>query len=329
MSVKTRLLKDSINPQKIWIPGASGMVGAAIIRQLKTYQREQKVNITIIPTTRHDIDVTKANQVERFYRDHSPDIVILCAAKVGGIQANLNEPAAFLMQNIAIAQNVIDGAYRHHVKKLLFLGSSCIYPKNATCPINEDALLSGTLEPSNQSYAIAKIAGLKMCQAYRAQYGCDFISVMPCNLYGPHDNFHTENAHVPAALLHRFHQAKINAAPHVVIWGSGKPLREFMHVDDMADACVFLLEHYHDAAPINIGTGMDISIHDFAIMIKDITGYNGQIMFDTTRPDGVSRKTLDISKLRHLGWAPRITLHDGLRQYYNWYLTHQDELRLA
>lgn len=305
--------------QKIWVPGANGMVSSAIIRRLSNE------DIQTITTTRNDLDLLNSSHVEAFYQKEKPDLVILAAAKVGGIHANTEYPADFISENLQIQQNVITGAYRASVKKLLFLGSSCIYPKGCPQPIKEDYLLTGPLETTNEWYAIAKIAGLKLCQAYRKQYGCDFISAMPTNLYGPNDNFHPENSHVPAALLQRFHKAKVNGDDKVMIWGSGKPFREFLHVDDLADACIFLLKHYSDESPINIGTGSDVSISNFAKLIQSTIGFNGNIEFDINRPDGMPRKRLDVSKLKALGWENKIILNDGLKQYYQWYLDHHND----
>ncbi len=309
-------MSDKLNLQdkKIWVCGANGMVGSAIIRKLADE------GIEALATTRQDVDVLDVAQVEAFYKKHSPDIVVLAAAKVGGIHANNTYPVDFIAENLQAQQNIINNAYRHSVEKLLFLGSSCIYPKECPQPIKEEYLLSGPLEPTNEPYAIAKIAGIKLCQAYNRQYGCNFISAMPTNLYGQNDNFHPENSHVPAALLQRFHQAKKNNDDKITVWGTGRPCREFMHVDDLADACIFLLRHYSDDAHINVGTGQDISIADFAHLIKDIVGFEGDIEFDTSRPDGTMLKKMDVSKLAALGWSSKIGLNDGLKTYYKWYL---------
>lgn len=304
----------NLHDKKIWIPGANGMVGSALVRRL------EKDGINCIATRRQDVDLLDTNQVNNFYANMKPDGVILSAAKVGGIHANNTYPADFLSQNIRIQQNVIDGAYEHGVQKLLFLGSTCIYPKHCHQPINEDSLLTGPLEPTNEWYAIAKIAGVKLCQAYRKQYGCDFISAMPTNLYGPNDNFDPENSHVPAALLQRFHQAKINGNESVTVWGTGTPLRDFLHVDDLADACIFLMQNYSDASPVNVGMGQDISIGDFAHLIATVVEFKGDIVFDTTRPNGTPRKCTDASKIHAIGWKHSINLEDGLKKYYQWYL---------
>jgi len=303
-----------IDNPKIWVPGANGMVGSALVRRLK------KENAEILATTRNDLDLRDPSGVNLFYRNTRPDLVVLAAAKVGGIHANNTYPADFIADNLQIQNNVIIGAKNHNVKKLLFLGSSCSYPKNCSQPIKEEYLLNGPLEPTNEWYAVAKIAGIKMCQAYRRQYECDFISAIPTNLYGPMDNFHPENSHVPAALLSRFHEAHRKGLKSVTVWGTGKPLREFLHVDDLADACIFLLKNYSDESPLNIGTGEDISIGDFAELIKDTVGFSGNIGFDTSRPDGMFRKRLDVSKIHALGWRHRINLQSGLRHYYQWYL---------
>ncbi len=305
--------------KKIWVPGANGMVGSAIVRRLSTEGTQ------IFATTRDDVNLNDSSQVQEFYQKVNPDVVILAAAKVGGIHANKTYPVDFISENLQIQQNVITGAYRSSVKKLLFLGSSCIYPKECPQPIKEEYLLTGPLEPTNEWYAVAKIAGIKLCQAYRKQYGCDFITAMPTNLYGPNDNFHPENSHVPAALLQRFHKAKVDNAKNVVVWGTGKPSREFLHVDDLADACVFLLQNYSEMQHINIGTGIDISIAGFADLVKQCVGFEGDITFDTSRPDGTQRKLLDVSKIKALGWKSNIRLEEGLKQYYQWYLEHKSD----
>lgn len=310
--------KFDLGDKTIWVPGANGMVGSALVRRLSAEA------VHLVATTRDQVDLTNCAEVSSFYRDTRPDLVILAAARVGGIHANKTYPVDFLAENLQIQQNVIVGAHQASVKKLLFLGSSCIYPRSCAQPIKEEDLLTGTLEPTNQWYAIAKIAGIKLCQAYRTQYGCDYISAIPNNLYGPNDNFHPENSHVPAALLRRFHEAKINDAKNVVVWGSGKPCREFLHVDDLADACVFLLKNFSDFQHVNIGTGSDISIADFADLIKNTVGFSGDIVFDTHRPDGMPRKLLDVSKLKELGWKSGMDLEDGLKKYYQWYLENKN-----
>ena len=257
-----------------------------------------------------------------FFADEKPDYVFLAAAKVGGIYSNNKYRAEFLYDNLAIQSNVIHSSYVNKVKKLMFLGSSCIYPKMASQPLKEEYLLTGPLEPTNEPYAIAKIAGLKMCEAYRDQYGCNFISVMPTNLYGPNDNYHPENSHVLPALLRKFHEAKINNQPTVTVWGTGNALREFLHTDDFADACVFLMNSYNEKQFVNIGVGSDISIKDLALLIKKVTGYEGGIIFDTSKPDGTPRKLMDTSKLNSLGWQPQIDLEQGINSVYKDYVLH-------
>lgn len=290
------------------------MVGSAVVRRL------QKESVTILAPTRQELNLLDAQAVNAFYAQQSPDIVVLAAAKVGGIHANNSYPAEFITENIKMQSHVIEGAWRFSSKKLLFLGSSCVYPKECPQPIKEDYLMRGPLEPTNEGYAIAKIAGIKMCQAYRRQYGCDFISLMPTNLYGPNDNFHPQNSHMPAALLARFHEARMKKLKKVTVWGTGKPLREFLHVDDLADACVFLLEHYSQAMPINVGTGKDIPVGRMAELIKDTVGFEGEMTFDTSYPDGTYQKKLDVTQLHALGWRHKIELQEGLKMYYEWYL---------
>ncbi len=299
---------------KVWIPGCHGMVGLALARRL------QSENVSVIATTRQDVDLMDAEAVKGFYLKNKPDLVFLSAAKVGGIGANQAYPADFIGQNLCIQYNVIHFAKVFEVKKLIFLGSSCVYPKACPQPIQEASLLSGPLEPTNEWYAIAKIAGIKMCQAYRRQFSCDFISLMPINLYGPHDNFDQELGHLPAALLARFHEAKVAGAEHVKVWGTGRPYREFMYVDDLADACVFAAKYYSEEMPLNIGSGDELSIAEFAEKIKTVVGYEGRLEFDHSRPDGTYRKVLDHARLHALGWRPRVPLSIGLKQYYQWYL---------
>ena len=313
-------LSFSLENKKIWVPGSSGMVSSSIIRKLKSE------NLNFIATNREEVDLLSQTDVNLFYKNYNPDVVILSAAKVGGIYANSNKPADFIYENLLIQSNVIHGAKLNNIKKLIFLGSSCIYPKECPQPIKEVYLLTSTLEKSNEAYAIAKIAGLKMCQAYRYQYGCDFISLMPTNLYGPNDNFDPKNSHVPAALISRFHKAKVNNDKNVVVWGTGKPLREFLHVDDLADASVFLLKNYSNSLPINVGTGSDISIQEFSKKISKVVGYKGQISFDTSMPDGTMKKRLDVSRINSLGWSHKINLDDGLHDYYAWYKKNVNEV---
>jgi GDP-L-fucose synthase len=292
--------------KRVYVAGHRGMAGSAIVRRLAGEDCE------ILTAPRSELDLTKADDTERWLKDAKPDVVFHAAAKVGGIAYNNAYPVDFLAENLAIALNVIRGAYNVGVGKLLFLGSSCIYPKLAPQPMREDMLLTGSLEPTNEWYAVAKIAGLKLVEAYRRQYKADFISVMPTNLYGPGDNYHPEHSHVPAALIRRFHEAKLSGAPVVTVWGTGTPRREFMSVDDLADACVFTLKHYSADEFINIGTGQDITIGEFAGLIADIVGYKGKIAFDTTRPDGTPQKLLDVSKLARLGWRAQTGLREGL-----------------
>ncbi len=312
-----------LSGQRVWVAGHHGMVGSAIVRRLRSEDCE------IITADRSRVDLLRQDQVEAFLHDARPKAVFLAAAKVGGIHANDSYPADFLYQNLSIAANVIHGAFRVGVEKLLFLGSSCIYPREAPQPIPEHVLLSGRLEPTNEWYALAKIAGIKLCQAYRRQHRCDFISAMPANLFGPGDNFHPENSHVPAALLRRFHEAKTAGAPEVTVWGTGTPRREFLYVDDLADACVFLMRSYSGESPVNVGTGTDITIAEFAKAVRHVVGYEGAIRYDATRPDGVPRKVKDVGTLNRLGWQARTPLLDGLGRYYAWFLKNERALRAA
>ncbi len=300
----------SLKSKRIWVAGHNGMVGSAIVRRL------EQENCTILTADRAQLDLTRQEQVENWIDQHKPDAIFLAAAKVGGIHANDIYPADFLYENLAIETNIIRTAYSRNVEKLLFLGSSCIYPKETPQPIKPEQLLTGPLETTNEWYAVAKIAGIKLCQAYRKQHGCNFISLIPTNLYGPGDNYHPENAHVPAALIRRFHEAKLSGAKEVTIWGSGAPLREFMHVDDLADACVFSMRGYNDAEPLNVGTGEEVSIMGFAKMVAKIVGYDGQIKTDSNKPDGMRRKLIDSSKLNNMGWTPRYTLKEGVAEVY-------------
>jgi len=294
---------------KIYIAGHRGMAGSAILRRL---QKEGYTNL--VCRTSQELDLRNQQAVADFFSQEKPEYVFLAAAKVGGILANNTYKADFIYENLAIQNNVIHQSYKHAVKKLLFLGSSCIYPKFAPQPIKEEYLLTGTLEPTNEPYAIAKIAGIKMCQAYREQYGCNFISVMPTNLYGEGDNYDPQNSHVIAALIRKFYEAKRDGKPQVEIWGTGTPRREFLNADDLADACYFLMLHYDSPEIINIGVGEDISIKDLALLIKEIVGYEGELFFDTSKPDGTPRKLLDVSKLHNLGWRHRIGLREGIEQ---------------
>lgn len=302
--------------EKVYIAGHRGMVGSAIARRL---QKEGFANI--VTRTSGELDLRDQAAVREFFAKESPDHVFLAAAKVGGIMANNTYRAEFLYDNLLIESNIIDAAYRSGTKKLLFLGSSCIYPKLAPQPLKEDYLLTGPLEETNEPYAIAKIAGIKLCDAYRAQYGCNFISVMPTNLYGPNDNYDLNTSHVLPALLRKFHEAKVSSAPAVTIWGSGKPRREFLHADDLADACFFLMQRYNEPGLVNIGTGEDLEIGELALLIKRIVGYPGDIRHDTSKPDGTPRKLMDVSKLARLGWKAGIPLEEGLHRVYDAYKT--------
>jgi len=305
---------------KIHIAGHRGMVGAALVRACQTR------GFSALVTRNHaELDLTRQEAVEAFYAAERPDVVIIAAAKVGGIHANNTQPAEFIYENLAIATHLIHGAWRAGVKKLLFLGSTCIYPKLAPQPIREDALLTGPLEPTNEAYAVAKIAGLELCKFYRRQYGCDFISAMPTNLYGPNDNFNPETSHVLPAMLRNFHDAKVNGLPSVTCWGTGTPRREFLHVDDLADACLHLLTHYAGEQHVNVGTGEDLTIRDLAERVAATVGYQGRLEWDPARPDGTPRKLTDVSRLHALGWHHRISLPDGLRAVYAWYREHVAE----
>lgn len=297
---------------KIYIAGHRGMVGSAIHRNLLS-----KGFKNFVFKTSQELDLRNQTQVAQFFETEKPDYVFLAAAKVGGIQANNVYRAEFLYDNLMIQNNVIHQAYLNRVKKLLFLGSSCIYPKLAPQPLKEEYLLSGYLEDTNEPYAIAKIAGIKMCENYRRQYGCDFISVMPTNLYGPNDSYNLNNSHVLPALIRKFHEAKENNQPFVEMWGTGSPLREFLHADDMADACTFLMQTYNGTQHVNIGTGVDLSIKDLAVLIKTIVGYTGEIKHDLTKPDGTPRKLMDVGFLHSLGWKHNIDLEQGIRAVYN------------
>ncbi|MDB5652501.1 MAG: GDP-L-fucose synthase [Tardiphaga sp.] len=301
--------------KKVFVAGHRGMVGSAIVRRLV------QENCQILVADRSELNLLNEEQTARWFKQNRPDVVVLAAAKVGGIGANSALPVDFLCENLRIELNVIQASHDCNVDRLLFLGSSCIYPKYAKQPIHEDELLTGPLEPTNEWYAIAKIAGLKMCQAYRQQFGDDFIAAMPTNLYGPGDNYHPEHSHVPAALLRRFHEAKLSGTASVSVWGTGAPLREFLYVDDMADACVFLLKRYSDYAPVNVGTGDEVSIGQFAELVAEIVGYGGSLTFDTAKPDGTPRKLLDSSRIRAFGWSPKTSLRDGLSNAFSDFLS--------
>ncbi|MGV6851225.1 MAG: GDP-L-fucose synthase family protein [bacterium] len=317
-------MDTNILNSRIYVAGHHGMVGSAIVRRLKELGAQH-----VLTRDRKDLDLTDKAAVQQFFADQRPDYVFLAAAKVGGILANETYPAEFIHDNLAIELNVIDSAYQHSVKRLVFLGSSCIYPKNARQPMTESELLNGRLEPSNDAYAIAKIAGIKMCESYNRQYKTDFRSLMPTNLYGPGDNFHPQNSHVLPALLRRFVEAKETQAEHIVLWGSGTPKREFLHVEDMANAAVYFMgldadQYWSVAEPrcshINIGTGEDLSISELAAMIAKITGYQGEIVYDRDKPDGTPRKLLDVSRANQLGWKAQVSLQTGINMTYSWYL---------
>ncbi len=300
---------------KIYIAGHRGMVGSAIYRKLVA---EGYTNL--ITRTSKELDLRDQRAVFSFFEQERPDYVFLAAAKVGGIIANNTYRADFLYENLEIQNNIIHQSYKHDVKKLMFLGSSCIYPKLAPQPLKEEYLLTGLLEETNEPYAIAKIAGIKMCDAYRAQYNCNFVSVMPTNLYGYNDNYHPQNSHVLPALIRKFHEAKVNATPEVIIWGSGSPMREFLFADDLADACYFLMETYNEPTLINIGTGEDLTIKDLALLIKKVVGFEGALTFDSSKPDGTPRKLMDVTKLHNLGWKHQVQLEQGIELAYQDFL---------
>lgn len=299
---------------RIYVAGHRGLVGSALARRL-----EAEGYGNILTRTHDELDLTDRSAVEAFFAEHKPEYVFLAAARVGGIKANNDYPVDFLRDNLLIETHVIDAAYRHGVKKLLFLGSSCIYPKFAPQPMREDHLLTGELEPTNQWYAVAKIAGIKLTQAYRRQYGFDAISVMPTNLYGPNDNFDLETSHVLPALIRKCHEARERGDDHIVLWGSGTPRREFLHVDDLADACLFLMDNYDDEDIINVGTGEDIAVRDLAELIADVVGFEGEFRLDPDKPDGTPRKLLDVSRLNKLGWQAQINLREGIANTYEWF----------
>lgn len=303
--------------EKIFVAGHRGMVGSAIVRRL-----ELEGFSNLLVRDRPKLDLSDESAVAKFFAQEKPSVVILAAAKVGGIKANNDFPVEFLLENLRIQNNVIQAAYENDARKLLFLGSSCIYPKLAPQPIPETALLSGPLEPTNEAYAIAKIAGIKLCQAYAREHDANFISVMPTNLYGPNDNFDLETSHVLAALLRKAHEAKTRKDRELIAWGSGKPRREFLHVDDLASACLLLLEQYDSPEIINVGCGEDISIRELAELICDVVGFDGDLIWDANKPDGTPRKLLDVTKLRTLGWKPSIPLRDGIAQTYEWFLAN-------
>ncbi len=300
----------SLRGKRVWIAGHTGMVGSALVRRLQSH------DCALLLVSHHELDLRRQSQVERWMRTMRPDVVIVAAARVGGILANATYPADFLYDNAMIAMNVLQASASTGVERLLWLGSSCIYPREAAQPIVESALLTGALEPTNEAYAIAKLAGLKLAEAYASQYGCRFFTAMPTNLYGPNDNFDAQSAHVLPALIRKIDTARRMNQSSVTIWGSGRPLREFLHVDDLADACTFLLEHYEDTGPVNIGSGEEISIMELTRLVAEIAGYRGEIVCDTTKPDGTPRKRLETSKLDGMGWHPKIALRDGVREVY-------------
>jgi len=301
--------------EKVFVAGHRGMVGSALTRALEASGFNK-----LVKRDRSELDLADAAAVEKFFAKEKPEIVIFAAAKVGGIKANNDQPVEFLLGNLSVQNNVIAAAHESGARKLLFLGSSCIYPRQAPQPIPESALLSGPLEPTNEAYAIAKIAGVKLCQAFAREYGANFISAMPTNLYGPHDNFDLETSHVLAALLRKAHEAKKSGARELVVWGTGTPCREFLHVDDCASACLFLLEKYDSPDIINVGCGEDMSIRELAALVCDVVGFEGELTWDKTKPNGTPRKLLDVSKLRGLGWTPKIKFRDGIAQTYDWFL---------
>jgi GDP-L-fucose synthase len=300
---------------KIYVAGHRGLVGSAIVRKLQNFGYNN-----LLTCTSKELDLRNQKAVTEFFKQEKPDYVFLAAAKVGGIMANSTYGAEFIYDNLMIQTNIIHNSYLNGVKKLLFLGSSCIYPKFAPQPMKEEYLLTGELEPTNEPYAIAKITGIKTCQAYNKQYGTNYISVMPTNLYGPNDNFDLETSHVLPAMIRKFHESKINNSPEVTLWGTGSPKREFLHVDDLADACVFLMNNYDGQQIVNIGTGEDLTIKELAEMIKDIVGFEGKITWDSSKPDGTPRKLLDVSHLNGVGWSYNIPLKEGIEQVYKWYI---------
>jgi GDP-L-fucose synthase len=309
--------------RRVWVAGHRGMVGGAVVRRLATERCE------VLTAPRAQLDLRDPQQVERWLLEARPHAVVLAAAKVGGIYANDTRPAEFLYDNLLIEANIIEASRKARVEKLLFLGSSCIYPRMAPQPIREESLLTSELEPTNQWYAIAKIAGVKLCQAYRRQYGCDFISAMPTNLYGPGDNFDPMQGHVVPGLMVKAHRAKLDRAPYLPVWGSGRPRRELLHVDDAADGIVHLLQHYSDEPPVNLGTGEDLTIADLAERVRRVVGFGGELRYDPSKPDGTPRKVLDVSRLRSLGWQARIPLDVGLQQTYAWFREHRADVPVA
>ncbi len=322
ISISNRVKERMNKSDKIYIAGHRGLVGSAIVRNLE----KDGYNNLLLRTSK-EINLTNQPEVDQFFAVEKPDYVFLAAAKVGGIHANDTYPADFIRENLQIQTNVIDAAYRNNAKKLLFLGSSCIYPKFAPQPMKEEHLLTGELESTNEWYAIAKIAGIKMCQAYKKQYGFNAISIMPTNLYGPGDNFNLENSHVLPALIRKFHEAKVENVPEVEVWGSGTPRREFLHVDDMADASVFLMANYDGFDFVNVGVGEDVTIKELAIKVKNAVSYKGLLKFDASKPDGTPRKLLDVTKLNNAGWIANISLNEGVQSTYDWFLANIDKFR--
>ena len=309
--------------KRTYVAGHLGMVGSALVRELN----KKKNKRAVITATRDELDLTNQSDVNSFIKQAMPDEIIVAAAKVGGIHANSSYPAEFIYDNLAISTNLIHSAYENKIKKLLYLGSSCIYPREAIQPISEKELLSGPLEKTNEWYAISKIAGIKLCQSFRKQYNCDFISAMPTNLYGIKDNYHLENAHVIPAIMHRAFLAKKDNEQKLTIWGTGNATREFLFADDLAEGCIFLLNEYSEDSPINLGTGIEVSIKDLAVKICEIVGFNGELVFDTTKPDGTPRKVLDITKINKLGWKSKTNLEDGLKTSFEWFLNNYKNIR--
>lgn len=321
INAKGKPLLFDLRGKRVYVAGHAGMAGSAIMRRLTSEACE------ILTVEHRALDLTKQEPTEAWITQARPDAIFLAAGRVGGVHANDTYPADFIADNLAISLNIMRASVAAEVKKLLFLGSSCIFPRNAPQPMTEDMLLTGTLEPTNESYAVAKIAGIKLAQAYRRQYGVDFISVMPTNLYGPGDNYHPENSHVPAALIRRFHEAKVQGAAEASVWGSGTPRREFLGADDLGDACVFVMKHYSGEGFLNVGTGNEVSIGEFARLVAEIVGYQGKLVFDNARPDGTPRKLLDASKLSALGWSAKTPLREGLKAAYADFLARGDQVR--
>jgi len=311
----------NLNKKKVWIAGSTGLTGKAISRRLKLE------NCKILKTDRNELNLCSQNDVYQWVNKNKPDVIIVCAGRCGGIKANINYPYEFLYENIMIKTNIVFAAFKHNIEKLLMLGSSCIYPRECPQPMSEGMLMSGKLEPTNQFYALSKIIGLKLCESLNIQYNKNFVSVIPCNLYGPHDSFHEINSHVPAALLSKFHKAKISDSKNVKVWGTGKVIREFLHIDDFADACVYILKNYNGKEIVNVGSGKGIKIKEFAELIKETVGYKGKIIFDKKSKDGMPEKVLNVKKINKIGWKSKISLKKGLKLFYEWYLDNQNHLR--